>query len=113
MSKTLHLTSKDAAALEVFTQRVRETLKENLVALTLFGSKATGRDTEGSDIDVLIVVNQPSLAIEDVALDIAFDVNLNHDVYLSPKVISQATLEDPVWKITPFLRDVVKEGIPL
>jgi predicted nucleotidyltransferase len=110
--KTFDLMPKDAAALEAFAQLIRDRLKENLVALKLFGSKVRG-DTQDSYIDVLVVVNQGTLAVEDLVLDIAFDVNLKHDVYISPKVITQATLEDPIWKITPFFRNLAKEGIPL
>lgn len=38
---------------------------------------------------------------------------LAHDVYISPRVIAQAVLDDPLWKITPFLEVVEKEGVPL
>ena len=51
--------------------------------------------------------------MEDQVLDIAFDTNLKHEVYISPHVIDRATLADPVWSITPFLRAIAKEGIPL
>ena len=43
----------------------------------------------------------------------AFEVNLAHDVYISPPVIEQCVLDDPVWKITPFLQAVEREGVPL
>lgn len=79
----------------------------------MFGSKATGRDTPDSDIDVLVVVNEASAAVEDRILDIAFDVNLAHDVYISPRVIGRAVFDDPVWRITPFIQALEREGIPL
>ena len=113
MSRELNLTPKDAAALQDFTRRVREVLQDNLLALKLFGSKATGQDSPESDIDVLVVVRTLEASVEDLVLDIAFDVNLMHDVYISPKVIPKAVLEDPVWRITPFLRHLEKEGIAL
>ncbi|MBI4610965.1 MAG: hypothetical protein HY726_18390 [Candidatus Rokubacteria bacterium] len=40
------------------------------------------------------------MKIEDQILDIAFEVNLAHEVYISPRVIGRATLADPVWKMT-------------
>jgi hypothetical protein len=46
-------------------------------------------------------------------LDLAFDVNLAHDVYISPRVIERAVFEHPVWRITPFVQALVREGIPL
>lgn len=113
MSKPLNLKPKDAAALRDFAQRVRATLGGKLLALTLFGSKAAGRDEPDSDIDVLVLVDEESVELEDQVLDAAFEVNLAHDVYISPRVIARAVLEHPVWRITPFLEAVMREGISL
>jgi uncharacterized protein len=112
MTKRGKLKSKDAAALEEFLRKLRAALG-NTVEAKLFGSKATGRDQPDSDIDVLIVVNQNGVEIEDTVLDIAFDVNLKHDGYISPRVIDRSTLADPVWSMTPFLQAIAKDGIAL
>ncbi|WP_447977318.1 nucleotidyltransferase domain-containing protein [Candidatus Nitrospira bockiana] len=113
MKGDLHLNPKDAAAIQEFSERVRSELRTELVDLKLFGSKATGRDVEESDIDVLVVVDQRTPELEDRILDIAFDVNVAHEVYISPRVIGKAILDDPVWKITPFLRHIAAEGVSL
>ena len=113
MNRRVKLKSNDAAALEEFLRSLRSALGENLLEAKLFGSKATGRDQPDSDIDVLVVVDQNGVEIEDRVLDIAFDVNLKHDVYISPRVIDRSILSDPVWSITPFLRAIAKEGISL
>jgi predicted nucleotidyltransferase len=113
MTRRVKLKSKDAAALEEFLQGLRSALGKNLLEAKLFGSKATGRDQPDSDIDVLVVVDRNGEGTEDRVLDIAFDVNLKHDVYISPRVIDRAILSDPVWSITPFLRAIAKEGISL
>jgi len=113
MGKSLNLKPKDAQALEEFTRGVRMEIGPVLVELKLFGSKATGRDVPDSDIDVLVVVNDMDVAVENQVLDIAFQVNLTHDVYISPRVIAREVFDHPVWKITPFIRALEKEGIPL
>jgi len=113
MNRRVKLKSNDAAALEEFLRSLRSALGENLLEAKLFGSKATGRDQPDSDIDVLVIVDQNGVEIEDRVLDIAFDVNLKHDVYISPRVIDRSILSDPVWSITPFLRAIAKEGISL
>jgi len=46
-------------------------------------------------------------------LDIAFDVNLAQEVYISPRVIERAVFEHPVWGETPFIRSLDREGVPL
>ncbi len=113
MKKAVKLKTKDAAALEAFVERLRADLGNNLFELKLFGSKATGSDRPDSDIDVLVAVEKGGVEVEDQVLDIAFDINLKHDVYISPRVIDRATLSAPVWSITPFLKAIAKEGIPL
>jgi predicted nucleotidyltransferase len=113
VKKAVKLKSKDAAALEAFVERLRADLGNNLFELKLFGSKAIGNDRPDSDIDVLVAVEKGGVEVEDEVLDIAFDINLKHDVYISPRVIDRATLADPVWSITPFLKAIVKEGISL
>ena len=113
MSRRIQLKSKDAAAIEEFVGRLRPVLGSNLIEVKLFGSKATGRDQPESDIDVLVSVEKGGVEVEDGVLDIAFDTNIKHEVYISPRVIDRATLADPVWRITPFFKAIAEEGIPL
>lgn len=113
MSGALKLKSRDAEALKDFLQKLRSALRDKIIEVKLFGSKARGEDMADSDIDVLVVVSEASTEIEDQVLDIAFEVNLKHEVYISPRVIDHVILDDPVWKITPFLQAISKEGIPL
>ena len=109
----LQLSDRDATALDEFARRVRARLGANLVGLKLFGSKARGDAAPDSDLDVLVLVAGDRSEAGDAALDIAFDVNLAHDVYVSPRVIDFAVLEHPVWRITPFVQALEREGIPL
>jgi predicted nucleotidyltransferase len=113
MTRRATLKSKDAGALEEFVKDVRAVLGNNLIEVKLFGSKATGKDQLESDIDVLVAVEKGGVEVEDEVLDIAFDANVKHEVYISPRVIDRATLADPVWRITPFLKAIAEEGIPL
>lgn len=113
MSPNLNLSSRDAGALRDFTHRIRAVFGERAASLKLFGSKAAGRDTLESDIDVCVFLKEASVQDEDLILDIAFEVNLRHDVYISPRVLDPAVLIDPVWKITPFLQKIEKEGLSL
>jgi hypothetical protein len=62
---------------------------------------------------VLVVVAENRVAAEDRVLDLAFDVNLEHDVYISPRVVTRAVMNDPVWRLTGLLRAIEREGIPL
>jgi predicted nucleotidyltransferase len=107
------MTKTDREAAQEFAAKVRERVGGQLIALKLFGSKARGEDTPESDIDILVEVEQATTTVEDAVLDIAFEVNLAHDVYISPRVIERAIFEDRVWSVTPFIRSLEREGVPL
>lgn len=79
----------DAAAVPGFVEKVRGGLGGDVLEMRLFGSKATGEDVPGSDIDILVVVQDARVDVEDRVLAIAFDVNLAHDVYISPRVVGR------------------------
>ena len=107
------LAKKHIEALEGFARAARDLLGESLVALKLFGSHARGEAAPDSDLDVLVLVNEASPAVENAVLDLAFDVNLAHDVYISPRVIGRRIFEDPVWRLTPFIHTLETEGAAL
>ena len=68
-----------------------------------------------SDIDILVVV-QPDEArqtLETKVVDIAFDVNLEFGVFISPTIVTSAILNHPVWRETPFIETVMREGLAL
>ncbi len=102
-----------AAALEEFASAVRGHLRSQLVELKLFGSYARGEAEQDSDLDVLVAVEESTSALENAVLDLAFQVNVAHDVYISPRVIGRKIFEDPVWRSTPFIRALEREGAPL
>jgi predicted nucleotidyltransferase len=114
-TKNVASASNRQLALTEFVKRLRDSLSGNVVDVRLFGSEARGEATPDSDIDVLVVV-QPEgerATLEDRVIDIAFDVNLEFGVYVSPRVITPGILNDPVWRETPFIRNVAGESIPL
>ncbi|MEW5920384.1 MAG: nucleotidyltransferase domain-containing protein [Bacillota bacterium] len=107
----LLLKEKEIEALRIFSEKIRQELGDHLIAIKIFGSKARGTDTPHSDLDVAIIVDEESLAYEDAVLDIAFDLNLDFDLYISPKIISCEMFNHPVWRLSPFLKNIQKEGV--
>jgi uncharacterized protein len=102
-------------ALSEFVKRLRHDLGGHVLDLRLFGSEARGDATPESDIDVLVVVqpDEERVRLEDRAIDIAFDVNLEFGVYISPRVVTPGILNHPVWRETAFIRNVTAESIKL
>ncbi|MEW5983061.1 MAG: nucleotidyltransferase domain-containing protein [Acidobacteriota bacterium] len=113
MLKANLLTAREGAAVDRFLAGVRRVFGSNLLAVRLFGSKVRGESTPDSDIDILLEVGEATLAMEDQAIDIAFDVNLEYDVYISPRVIARSTLNHPVWRLTGFVQALEREGVHL
>jgi uncharacterized protein len=111
--ETMLTQEKDRAAVQEFCAAVREKLGAVVKEIRLFGSKATGMDTPESDIDLFIVVSERTPQIEDTILDLAFNADLKYDVYISPRVVAQSVLDDPVWKTTAFIKKVEHEGVAL
>ena len=113
MTQSVSLNPRDAVAVHDFARAARAALGTNLLSLRLFGSKARGEAALDSDIDMAVIVENGEESVRDTILDIAFDVNLAHDVYISPRVIPESVLNDPVWRITGLVRAIEREGVPL
>jgi predicted nucleotidyltransferase len=102
-------------AVAEFVKRLREMLPDNILDVRLYGSEARGDATPESDIDVLVVVQPDSERnrLQERIVDIAFDVNVQFDVFISPCVLSPEILNHPVWGETPFIETIMREGVPL
>jgi uncharacterized protein len=103
-------------AIREFAGQLRASLGALLADVRLFGSVARGDARPDSDIDILVVVHAADhdrSRFERAVVDIAFDVNLEHDVYISPRVVTEGLLADPVWGRTPFIESVRRDSVAL
>ena len=84
---------------------------ERLIAVILFGSYARGDYDEGSDLDVLIVLDDYHSYWEELvrSAELASDLSLKYGVTISRTIMSEEK-----WKMgdLPLLRNVRREGIP-
>ncbi len=101
----------DWQAIKEFGDKIRTELTGHLVSLKLYGSKACGRDSGESDIDILVEVDSLTENLWNQVMDIAFEVNLKRDVYISPRVLSSDKLQSSKWEVTPFVQNVKREGL--
>ena len=90
------------------------TTQDPTAVLILYGSFARGDNTEGSDIDLLILLDKDIITINDEKrmkyplYDLEFDTGQ----IISPLVLSKKDWEHR-HKITPFYENVSREGIIL
>ena len=100
-------------AINEFSNNIKAILGTNISEIRLFGSVARGASTSESDIDILVVVLNEDKAIRESIIDIAVDVNLKHDVVISPIVMSKDHFAGSLFKETHFYKSVEREGISL
>ena len=83
-------------------------------SVIVFGSVARGEATEGSDLDVLAVVDRElSYAEETAAYDAVYRTNLQYDTNISLVVVDATRWESPVWSRLPLYQAVRQEGLLL
>lgn len=92
--------------------RLRLLYGENLRHVILYGSYARGGAEEGSDVDILVVLeDMRDVEAELLRMDpIASDLSLKYDVVLC---LMTVRARDYVQRNTPLLLNVRREGIPV
>ena len=83
-----------------------------LVRLMLFGSQARGDAEQGSDIDVLVVLEGPVRPGEEIARtgEITAGISLENDIVISCTFISADRFEH---EESPLMINVRREGVPV
>jgi predicted nucleotidyltransferase len=96
-------------------RKLKETLARDfrLVELRLFGSKARGDSDPESDIDVLIVLEELNREVRKQVSTLCSDLSIDHHVVIAPILYSLAEFTSGHTRITPFYRNVEREGVPV
>ena len=100
---------------EAALSKLKVELRRNfrLVDFVLFGSKARGEETDESDIDVMIELEDCSPELISELDDIVFGINLEHDCLISTVIFSRKELEEGPMSESPLYRVIMKDGIRL
>ena len=101
--------------LKDFTKRIEEYFGESLIKVLLYGSYARGDNKENSDIDIMILTtlsDKEITEIENDIYDVAFEIEINTGINISPIIKNRAQFE--YWVDTlPYYRNVRDEGITI
>ena len=80
--------------------------------VVLFGSKSRGTDDDESDIDLLVLTSRELGWRERGAIvDALYDIQLRHDVVLSPLVVPTVEWEQGLFSVQPLHREIERDGI--
>ena len=100
------------AVLDRFKQYLQAEYQERLAQVVLYGSQARQEATEESDIDVLIVLNDPvdpGIELQRTSEAVA-ELCLENDLLISRLFMGRSRYET---EQSPLLRNIRREGIVL
>ncbi len=113
MSNLKYLTPDEKKAVQLLVKKLKAQLNNQLDQIKIFGSKVKGTFHEGSDIDVLLIVNERTQEILDqiaaihLELDLQFDLNISLVIYSKHEFEKNASFE------SPFFKNLQRESIDL
>lgn len=111
--QTTRLTDLEKRCLEDFKRQVSSSLGDLVVEHRLFGSRARGEGDEDSDLDVLVLTRRIDVPIKNAVWDIANDILLQHDVNISPLVMTADNYRLLVSRERLLALDIEREGVLL
>ncbi len=103
--------SDTRAAIDAFKAAVAEHYGDRLDRVVLYGSHARGEATEGSDVDLMLVLAgevQPGPEIDALA-DLIWELLVEHGVLLS---VFPVSFEDYESRQSPLLINARRDGVP-
>ena len=105
----IQLRENEKNALTKLKQVLQE--KYGLIDFRLFGSKIHGTATPESDIDLMIEIEEYNPQIESEIDEVVFQLNLEHDCFISTILFGRKELEEGPLGESPIYKVIEKEGI--
>jgi predicted nucleotidyltransferase len=102
---------RDLELAREYARRLRERLGDNLVAVTLYGSRARGDAREGSDFDLIVRVRERTEEVRELALEVDVEMMNEFD-----ELFVGVVYDEVEWKRAerfPFGWNIKREGLPL
>lgn len=96
-----------------FVRKIEEEHEEDVAGIILYGSYARGEADIDSDVDILVVWKGDLSEGREYTAKLTTEALMEHDVILSPKVISQENYEAMKDSDLPFIENVEREGIKI
>src|SRR4030042_3529182 len=100
---------KDLRVIEKFKLLVSQ--KAKVSEIRVFGSRARGDASPGSDLDVLVVVDHLDYTIEKYISDCAWEAGFHEDVLIMPVAVSVDAVKNSPLSESVFIKNVYREGV--
>jgi len=107
------MNEKDKALIVEFKNRLSSDLKAQLKQVIVYGSRARGDESDDSDLDVIVLVENKTPAIDSALNDLIYQVMWDHDFrpIISLKVFAYSEFHDALKRGFSYYRNVQQEGI--
>ena len=103
-------TDKHQKVIETLLGRILPEFKDRIHSIVLFGSVARGEATKDSDIDLLIILPEPTFETKRRIDDIASGLGLEAGVFIEVVPFTTRGFEKDVRMRSWFSSDIVREG---
>ncbi len=101
--------------LNTFIDKIKAIYGDALKSVILFGSYARGDERDGSDVDILLLLDMDRKTIDskdDALCELVFEYEVQEHIEISP--VTMSVLEYTKWKnVHEFLKNVREDGVNL
>jgi predicted nucleotidyltransferase len=104
---------RERFAIQVLVERLTQAFPDQILATTLFGSKARGDDSAESDIDILVITTSKDWQVARKLRQIGARVSLEQDVLFNIHVVDHIQWAEMERAQSTYWRNVRQDGIEL
>jgi len=108
-----HLSTPEQIALNTFVSLIRSRYPQRILAVSLFGSKASGDDDPESDVDLIVIVDSEDNLFKSALWKIASEISLEYNILISVRIFSHKRWEKTRELRLPLYRGIVTNQILL
>ena len=107
MNKKIQIKEPYTDAINIFVEKVKDLLSDDLQDILIYGSVARGKAHHESDIDVIVVVKKNVFRNQMKLASLAFDILMETGEYISVQTMKNKDLK----RDTIFMWNVRKDAI--
>jgi predicted nucleotidyltransferase len=107
------LDRNESHAIQILIERLTQAFPDQILATTLFGSKARGDASAESDIDILVIIQSEDWQLVRQIRQIGARVSLEQDVLFNMHVVDHAHWAEMEHAQSTYWRNVQRDGVAL
>jgi len=104
---------RERRIIDQFKKLLAKKLKVSQTKVVLFGSRARGDAAPDSDMDVLVILDNPTEEEEEYVSECAWEAGFDHGIVIAPIVYSKQEWERGPEQFSLLARAIEEEGIPI